>query len=242
MAALSAKGGARATINSQDRIVKLMDMFCAQDPECVAPHEWKKQSESLVCSAPFFERFAYFLLHTYVKPEGTKDAGKPLEGDTPKVYLNLAINQAANKYKLTGSDVSKRFFLCLDLTSKSPEAIWLRGLRTNLTRNIFDRAKQNGQEMDKSEGQPRPAPCDFSSPASVSTRTKLTCLLLLAVPLYLAAHIMPMLTALARKGDSQATSRRYAAPLALALTRTRAHLTYRCWLSSNSTPLPQPCI
>ena len=162
MAALSSTGASKATIASQDRILKLLDQFCAQDPECVPPLEWSKQSESLVCSAPFYERFAHYLLHTYVKPQGTKGAGERLDGDTPKVYLNLAINQAANQYKLAGTDDSKRFFLCLDLSSKSPEGIWLRGLRTNLTRNIFDRAKQNGQEMDKSEGAPHlpRAPCD----------------------------------------------------------------------------------
>ena len=48
-------------------------------------------------------------------------------------------------------------------------------------------------------------------PLLARMRTKLTCLLLLAVPLYLEAHIEPMLTALARKGDTQATARRYAA-------------------------------
>ena len=220
MAALSSMGGSEATRKSQDRIERLLDDFCAQDPECTPPPAWASQSEGLVCATGFYERLAYWLLHTYVKPAGAKGAGDPLDGDTPKVYLNLAINLAAKMYKNAGCADSKKFFLCLDLSSKSDEGIWLRGLRTNLTRNIFSRARENGQEMDKSEGA-QTLPFAPTSRETSSKRValqhrcllKLTCLRALAVPLYLLAHIAPMLVGLARKGDTQATTRRHAAPL-----------------------------
>ena len=45
----------------------------------------------VLCSAPVYERFAHFLLFVYRSPAGVKNAGKPLDGDTPKNYLSIAI-------------------------------------------------------------------------------------------------------------------------------------------------------
>ena len=148
--ALSSKGASAATASSKNNILNILNQFIEQDAECSG--QWSSQSEEDLCSAPFYERFSYFLLYKYVKPAGVRGAGEPLDGDTPKVYLNLAVNLAADKFKGTGTEATKKFFQCLDKGSQCAEALWLRGQRVNITRQVFLRAKMTGKEMDMSEG------------------------------------------------------------------------------------------
>ena len=164
--ALSSKGASVATANSKNNILNILNQFVEQDAECSG--KWSSQSEELLCSAPFYERFSYFLLYKYVKPAGVRGAGEPLDGDTPKVYLNLAVNLAADKFKGTGTEATKNFFRCLDKGSQCAEALWLRGQRVNMTRHVFLRAKTTGKEMDMSEGNAIPRAARAAS-ASVCT-------------------------------------------------------------------------
>jgi hypothetical protein len=164
--ALSSKGASIATANSKNNILNILNQFVEQDAECSG--KWSSQSEELLCSAPFYERFSYFLLYKYVKPAGVRGAGEPLDGDTPKVYLNLAVNLAADKFKGTGTEATKNFFRCLDKGSQCAEALWLRGQRVNMTRHVFLRAKTTGKEMDMSEGNAIPRAARAAS-ASVCT-------------------------------------------------------------------------
>ena len=152
MAALSAKGKSPSWAGQQGNVKNIFNEFAEQDPELDT--DWDNLDEATLCAQPVYERFAHFLLFVYLIPAGVKNAGNPLDGDTPKNYLNIIINLAASKFKATGTDTSKRFFDCLDQDSKADVAIWLRGLRSNMQREIFDRAKSTGAEMDRSEGEP----------------------------------------------------------------------------------------
>ena len=83
--------------------------------------EWDKLPEDIVCAIPFYERLAHFLLNVYTIPTGVGNMGESLSGDTPKNYLGIAINQAADKWKAVGQDATKRFFSCQDEKSTSDQ-------------------------------------------------------------------------------------------------------------------------
>lgn len=150
MAALCATGNSSSWNAAKTNVLRILNLFIAQDDELDG--DWDSLPEDVLCAKQFYERLAYFLLHEYKIPGGSKNAGLPLDGDTPMTYLNVAVNQAANKFRAAGTDATKGFFNCLDQKSTSQEAIWLRGLRANMKRAIFERAALAGAEMDKSEG------------------------------------------------------------------------------------------
>jgi hypothetical protein len=150
MAALCATGNSSSWNAAKTNVLRILNLFIAQDDELDG--DWDSLPEDVLCAKQFYERLAYFLLHEYKIPGGAKNAGLPLDGDTPMTYLNVAVNQAANKFRAAGTDATKGFFNCLDQKSTSQEAIWLRGLRANMKRAIFERAALAGAEMDKSEG------------------------------------------------------------------------------------------
>eukprot|EP00873_Tetraselmis_striata_P036644 jgi/Tetstr1/456908/TSEL_043578.t1 len=61
------------------------------------------------------------------------------------------MNMAANKYKAIGTNGSKLFFTCLDINSTTSEAKWWKGLRANIKRLLFQRARDAGDQLDNSE-------------------------------------------------------------------------------------------
>jgi hypothetical protein len=153
MASISGKGKSVSWMGQHQAVLKIVNAFIAQDDELEHHAHWDDLPEHVVCACAFYERLAYFLLHVYVIPGGVRNQGEPLSGDTPKNYLGIAINQAADKFKAVGSsDDSKRFFNCQDQNSTAPEAQWLRKLRANLRREVMERADSTGAPIDKSEG------------------------------------------------------------------------------------------
>ena len=160
MPVLAAGGQSASWSAANKNVLNIVNQFISQDDQGLVcaddlhqGNHWELQSEGALCARPFYERLAYFLLYTYKSPVGTKNAGKELDGeDTAKNYLGIALNQAANKFRANGTPDSKQFFTCLDQKSSSLDAIWLRGLRANMKREVFDRASRTGAEMDKSEG------------------------------------------------------------------------------------------
>ena len=183
MAALSAKGKSPSWAGQQGNVKNIFNEFAEQDPELDT--DWDNLDEATLCAQPVYERFAHFLLFVYLIPAGAKNAGLPLEGDIPKNYLNIVINLAASKFKATGTDTTKRFFDCLDSKSTSDVAVWLRGLRANMKREIFERANETGAQMDRSEGElSQPAHLLAPDPALHALPLSLRAPLLAAVPLY----------------------------------------------------------
>jgi len=82
------------------------------------------------------------------KSEVGKNKGKPLGVDSALGYLGCLLNQAKVKYKATGSDKSKLFLTCLEENSTTDAGIWLRGLKKNMTREIFQTNTGSGEELD----------------------------------------------------------------------------------------------
>mmetsp|Transcript_11867 Transcript_11867/g.25044 ORF Transcript_11867/g.25044 Transcript_11867/m.25044 type:complete len:409 (-) Transcript_11867:690-1916(-) len=180
MASISSKGVSATWTSAQRNTLRILDMFIMQDMmlSCRAT-SWGQLTESDLCEAGFYERFVYYLLHSYTIGEGVKNAGEYLDGGSPKNHLQIALNLAADKFKAVGEPSTKLFFTCLDTNSTSQQARWLRGIKQNIKREVFERAQASGAEMDKSE-----------------------------TPLYLKSHIAPVIGAHAKVGDLEATTRR----------------------------------
>jgi hypothetical protein len=115
MAALCATGNSSSWNAAKTNVLRILNLFIAQDDELDG--DWDSLPEDVLCAKQFYERLAYFLLHEYKIPGGAKNAGLPLDGDTPMTYLNVAVNQAANKFRAAGTDATKGFFNCLDQKS-----------------------------------------------------------------------------------------------------------------------------
>ena len=149
---LSAKGSSKNWSKQQANVIRIFNKFCAQD-DGLKDKVWEQLGEEVLAREPVYERFPHFMLHVWVIEEGNKNAGKALDGGTPSHYLGTLINLAADRFKAIGTDAAKLFFMCLDTSSTSEQAKWLRGLKRNLTREIFDRAVEKGEELDNSEGE-----------------------------------------------------------------------------------------
>lgn len=147
MAALKITGaGATAEYLGQKVSVKKhFDTFAATDASELGGIKWDALSEETLCSKDVYERFAYFLMQ--VHPNGLKLG---LDGSTAGNYIGIVINLAQDKFKATGSAESRLFFSCLDKQSSSPDAIWLRKLKSNIMREHIERAKLTGTPLDKS--------------------------------------------------------------------------------------------
>jgi len=113
----------------------------------IYPSPFDDLPESVVCDQDIYGRLATYLTKVY-KSEVGKNKGKPLGVDSALGYLGCLLNQAKVKYKATGSDKSKLFLTCLEENSTTDAGIWLRGLKKNMTREIFQTNTGSGEELD----------------------------------------------------------------------------------------------
>ena len=121
MASITGKGRSASWRGQHASVLKIINAFIEQDEAVRDFGEWDKLPEDIVCAIPFYERLAHFLLNVYTIPTGVGNMGESLSGDTPKNYLGIAINQAADKWKAVGQDATKRFFSCQDEKSTSDQ-------------------------------------------------------------------------------------------------------------------------
>ena len=114
-------------------VKSIFDTFAKTDDSALNEVCWDALPEETLCSKPVYERFSYYLMH--VHPNGTDSKGNPrhgLDGSTATKYLGIMVNLAADKFKASGNiGDTKQFFSCLDKMSTSPEALWLRKLKSN---------------------------------------------------------------------------------------------------------------
>jgi hypothetical protein len=89
------------------------------------------------CSRDLYELFAGWLCDDYECPSG-KNKGERLTLGTAIVYLNSFIAQLCTLFQFHSLD-SKIFFACRD-GKTSDEAVWWRGVKTNMWRKILARA------------------------------------------------------------------------------------------------------
>ena len=148
-------------MQQKGNVARIFQAFLEQDEETTGT--WDEQDEQTLCTPAIYERLAHFLVHVYKIPKGVKNAGMHLACDSVRNYLGTAINRAANKFKAGGTTATKEFFFCLDTKSSSDSAQWLRKLKKKVQRITFERAKEAGEQQDKSEGAlalPCMTPCD----------------------------------------------------------------------------------
>ena len=100
--------------------------------------KWSDLPEETVCSRALYGRLTHFILHVYRSPGGTQNKGAPLKGDTPLIYVNATLSEAANTFKAIGTPATRLFFSCQVPHSTSDDALWLRRLRANIKRVIFE--------------------------------------------------------------------------------------------------------
>ena len=90
-----------------------------------------------------------YLVDVYTVESG-ESRGKPLSPDVAQNYLTRMIRLVAAKFKPTGSDSTRHFFTCLESGCNTESDRWLRGIKRNLNRVLFENAKEAGDSMDKS--------------------------------------------------------------------------------------------
>jgi hypothetical protein len=147
---ITGQGETAEWLGQKARVKGYFNTFAATDDSGFGGTLFDAVAEATLCSKDTWERFAYYLMH--VHSYGTDGKGNPLriDGSTASNYLGIAINLAADKYKANGGADAKQFFNCLDKTSSSPEALWLRRLKTNIERQHIKRAQSAGKPLDKS--------------------------------------------------------------------------------------------
>ena len=148
-------GGQSASWRQQkQRVVDIFDenfRLACEKYTVLAPRPWSAMPVGKVINKQLWEAFAGFLVGECLIPEGNKNAGEHLSMSTALNYFNSLLNQARERFEATGSPEVKLFFRCVDTKSSSPEAAWLNGIKKNIRRICFERAKAAGEEMDKSE-------------------------------------------------------------------------------------------
>ncbi len=179
---ITADANSRSWVMQQSRVQRLLDDFVAQnEPErCDGVRTWKELREPVVCGCKFYEDLAGWLVKVYKIPAGCKNAGMPLACDTVRNYLGTALQSAEARFKESTRVETQTFLMCLDAGSRSEPAQWLRKLKTKVQRITFMRAKEAGEQLDKSE-----------------------------VPLYLK-HVMRVNGAYSRAGTREAAARKLA--------------------------------
>ena len=129
-----------------------------------AAQTWEDLTERVVCCMSFYEKLAHFLIHSYVIESG-EHKGQALASDPAVNYLRIALNLAADLYRITGAQASGDFLVCLSGGS-SPQAKWLQGLQDNMQKLAFERAKLSGAKWDNSAGKPRATAAPLSRAAA----------------------------------------------------------------------------
>jgi hypothetical protein len=99
----------------------------------------------------FWEGFANFLFSGYMIEPPHKNHGSPLAIESAFKVLNGMMQWTSDRFKATGSNAMQRFLTARDSESTTPEAKWFRGLKDQLNRHCFERAKAAGESLDNSE-------------------------------------------------------------------------------------------
>ena len=118
MASITPGGDSRGWLQSGENTKRIFELFSAQDDELDGA-DWDSVPETTLCSEEVYERMAHWLVHTYVSPPGTKNAGEPIADSTLCNYMSRLINFAATKFRAkTLIPATKDFFACLDAGSQ----------------------------------------------------------------------------------------------------------------------------
>ena len=196
--ALSSVGTSPAMLNQRKAVTRLFDNSFRSSQGAVEHlpglPPWAQIGKAVLCTRHVYELFAFFLLHAAIEG-GNRNAGAFYAVDTVLSYLGILINLASHKFKHNNED-TRMFFTCLDSSASTDDAMWLRGIKLNIRRTCFQRAKDAGTEMDMS-----------------------------ATPLYLC-HVMAMILAYSLVGTREAAHRAFVLLCAHAIAGRAAELAF----------------
>jgi hypothetical protein len=113
------------------------------------PAKFCELTAEQAASKDLYELWCGWLCEDYIIPKGKKNAGEHLGYGSAIDYLNLLLNLAAGEFK-EHNDTTRHFFTCRDWHGASDPAIWMRGLRLKLHREIYARSVKEGKPMDMS--------------------------------------------------------------------------------------------
>lgn len=136
----------------QGNVKRTWELLRSSTPERAQkyPVSWDVMTEKQLCCQDPYIDYSGYLVHDYVQETGVHK-GELLKVSSVLGYIGCLINLASAKFKANGAPETKLFFTCLDGKSSTEPAAWLRGLRKNVTRELFQRMIELGEPMDASE-------------------------------------------------------------------------------------------
>ena len=113
------------------------------------PVMWDSLPKMTVCSSPMYAHFATFLVTIYLIDVGAYKNQKLSLGSVLD-YMGILIQLAYRKYKEDKDRNVYDFFTCLNIKADSASARWWQGTKKNIIRSVLERAKEEGEVLDKS--------------------------------------------------------------------------------------------
>ena len=99
-------------------------------PKIGASFERFRDGDLRFTDEAMWQRFASYLVDSYVKPPGTKGAGSHIGCGTAIGYFNVMLEKADGR--AGQGERARQFFSCRDSQSRSASRRWLLGVRDNM--------------------------------------------------------------------------------------------------------------
>ena len=146
---IGAGGVSDSWLSQKSNVKKIFDAFRIAKPEykVLAPVPLIQLSAAQMCSRQLWESAVTFLVREYKITTG-EHAGQALRHTNVLNYLRSAMRICEDICKQRGARQS--FWSCLDTGSLSDDAQWFKGLKKNVNRELFERAKVSGESIDGS--------------------------------------------------------------------------------------------
>lgn len=142
---ISSQGSSDSWEGQKRRVVAVWELFSKRDDvKDQLAKSWEELPEELLCDGVIYEKFAAFLAHDYKIPMGNRNGGQHYASGTTIGFLQIIIRMAHAKFFSGGKPATKLFFTCLDHKSRTSAARWLHGLKKEILRVYFQRAKHDG--------------------------------------------------------------------------------------------------
>lgn len=148
---LTAEGTSASWKQQKKGVRDLYEKFACSSDEVKDkfPAKFCELTAEQAASKDLYELWCGWLCEDYIIPKGKKNAGEHLGYGSAIDYLNLLLNLTCGKFK-EHNDMTRQFFTCREMLGPSDPAIWMRGLRLKLHREIYARSVKQGKPMDMS--------------------------------------------------------------------------------------------
>ena len=146
---IPSQGVSESWKGQQKNVVRIFNAWVASraaSGASVGLTDWDSLTEVQATDPDLYATFAKYLTNEYTW--GSAGGGKTLRGANVVNYTCALLHLAKAKWS-TGSAASKLFFTCLDIKSNTEAGQWLRGMKNNIKRITFKRAKEDGTAADK---------------------------------------------------------------------------------------------